>query len=64
MSQKYKNGTAEKILLTRLGAAFAALALAVGLAACGTAPATDGAAGSGSATVRESGVGPSTCSQA
>ena len=50
MSQKYKNGTAEKILLTRLGAAFAALALAVGLAACGTAPATDGAAGSGSGT--------------
>ena len=53
MSQKHKNGTAEKILLTRLGAAFAALALAVGLAACGTAPATDGADGSGTDTAQE-----------
>lgn len=53
MSQKHKNGTAEKILLTRLGAAFAALALAVGLAACGTAPATDGADGSGTDAAQE-----------
>ena len=53
MSQEHKNGTAEKILLTRLGAAFAALALAVGLVACGTAPATDGAAGSGTDAAQE-----------
>lgn len=42
-----KNSTVEKNLLTRLGAAFAALVLAVGLAACGAAPATDGSAASG-----------------
>lgn len=42
-----KNSTVEKNLLTRLGAAFAALVLAVGLAACGVAPATDGSAASG-----------------
>ena len=53
MSQEHKNGTAEKILLTRLGAAFAALALAVGLVACGAAPATDGADGSGTDAAQE-----------
>ncbi len=42
-----KNSTVEKNLLTRLGAAFAALVLAVGLAACGAASATDGSAASG-----------------
>lgn len=42
-----KNSTVEKNLLTRLGAAFAALVLAVGLAACGAAPTTDGSAASG-----------------
>lgn len=42
-----KNSTVEKNLLTRLGAAFAALVLAVGLAACGVAPATDGSTASG-----------------
>lgn len=53
MSQKHKNGTFEKNLLTRLGAAFAALALAVGLAACGAAPATDGSADSGTDSAQE-----------
>ena len=42
-----KNSTVEKNLLMRLGAAFAALVLAVGLAACSAAPATDGSAASG-----------------
>ena len=42
-----KNSTVEKNLLTRLGAAFAALVLAVGLTACGVAPATDGSTASG-----------------
>ena len=51
MSQK--NSTVEKNLLTRLGAAFAALALAAGLAACGTAPATDGSAASGTDAAQE-----------
>ena len=51
MSQK--NSTVEKNLLTRLGAAFAALALVAGLAACGTAPATDGSAASGTDAAQE-----------
>ena len=51
MSQK--NSTVEKNLLTRLGAAFAALALAAGLAACGAAPAADGSAASGTDAAQE-----------
>ena len=48
-----KNSTVEKNLLTRLGAAFAALALVAGLAACGAAPATDGSAASGTDAAQE-----------
>ena len=51
MSQK--NSTVEKNPLARLGAVFAALALAVGLAACGTAPATGGSASSGTDAAQE-----------
>lgn len=53
MSQKRHSRTAEKNPLMRLGAAFAALVLVVGLVACGAAPATDGAADSGTDAAQE-----------